>query len=287
MFENFDFSILDDPEFKEDAVREELVFPILKRLGYSAHGTARIIRSRSLVHPFVMIGSQKRRINIIPDYLLTLEDKNGFVLDAKAPSVAIAKSENVEQVYSYAIHPDVRVPIYALCNGLNLVVYDIHEFDPVFSCPLTALDENWEDVVRILGPDAIANPHLRNFNPDFGLRALKAGLDERLDWYFIATEVDNFQKISAELVTVFSGFNDNGVECALSLDLPSAIFEELLGTLDGNTASQIEAALSQNPFRAILQEPLVVNLEARLAQPIKSTETNEVFVPFTVHRFVK
>lgn len=35
MFEEFDFSLLDDPEFKEDAVREEIVAPILNRLGFA------------------------------------------------------------------------------------------------------------------------------------------------------------------------------------------------------------------------------------------------------------
>ena len=34
MFEDLDFSVLDDPSFKEDAVREEIIAPILKRLGY-------------------------------------------------------------------------------------------------------------------------------------------------------------------------------------------------------------------------------------------------------------
>lgn len=105
MFKNFNFSILNDPEFKEDSVREEIILPILQALGYSATGKYRIIRSKTLDHPYVMIGCKKRKTSIIPDYLFKLDDRYGFVLDAKAPSETIYKSRNVEQVYSYAIHP--------------------------------------------------------------------------------------------------------------------------------------------------------------------------------------
>jgi hypothetical protein len=41
MFTDFDFEILDDPDFKEDAVREELILPLIKRLGYSVTGDDR------------------------------------------------------------------------------------------------------------------------------------------------------------------------------------------------------------------------------------------------------
>lgn len=55
---DFDFKLLDDPQFKEDSVREEILFPIIKALGYSASGKNRIIRSKNLLHPFVAIGCQ-------------------------------------------------------------------------------------------------------------------------------------------------------------------------------------------------------------------------------------
>lgn len=53
MFENFDFEVLQDPQFKEDAVREEIILPLIKQLGYTLTGNSKIIRSKSLVHPYV------------------------------------------------------------------------------------------------------------------------------------------------------------------------------------------------------------------------------------------
>jgi hypothetical protein len=64
LFKNFDFSLLDLPDFKEDSVREELITPLLHALGYKAYGEFQILRSKPLVHPFVMIGSKKHKINI-------------------------------------------------------------------------------------------------------------------------------------------------------------------------------------------------------------------------------
>lgn len=78
IFGNFDFSCLSDYEFKEDAVREDIIAPLLRSIGYSATGKNKMIRSRSLTHPYVMFGSQKRKVNIIPDYLLQVDGKPCF-----------------------------------------------------------------------------------------------------------------------------------------------------------------------------------------------------------------
>lgn len=42
-YTDFDFNLLNSGEFKEDAVREELINPILKKLGYKSYGTNRIV----------------------------------------------------------------------------------------------------------------------------------------------------------------------------------------------------------------------------------------------------
>src|SRR5688572_27291884 len=104
----FDFSVLDDPAFKEDAVREEIIAPILQKMGYRPSGRFRVQRSKSLSHPYVMLGSKRHPVKLIPDYTLYVDDKAVMVIDAKSPSDAIIRSTHVEQVYSYAMHPDIR-----------------------------------------------------------------------------------------------------------------------------------------------------------------------------------
>ncbi len=37
LFENFNFSLLEDENFKEDSVREEILIPIFNKLGFKAY----------------------------------------------------------------------------------------------------------------------------------------------------------------------------------------------------------------------------------------------------------
>ena len=75
-----------NPDFKEDSVREVIILPILKELGYTQDN---IIRSKTLQHRFLKVGSKKRAINLVPDYALKVENNFAWVLDAKAPSQKI------------------------------------------------------------------------------------------------------------------------------------------------------------------------------------------------------
>ena len=76
----FDFKLLDDPDFKEDAVREEIIVPIIKGLGYSHSKPYKTIRSKRLLHPFVSIGSARKNIYIVPDYLFEIKIRESGTL---------------------------------------------------------------------------------------------------------------------------------------------------------------------------------------------------------------
>jgi hypothetical protein len=149
---DFDFSLLDQHDFKEDSVREEIVHLVLNALGYAASGPNRIIRSKGLEHPFLTVGSKNRPITLIPDYLLTVDGNFTFVLDAKAPDEEIKTGQNVEQVYSYAVHPEIRVELFALCNGREFILFEIHQAEPVLYIHISEVAHHWEDLVKYLAP---------------------------------------------------------------------------------------------------------------------------------------
>lgn len=154
--DSFDFSELSSPDFKEDAVREEIVKPILDALGYSVSGKYKIQRSKKLRHPFVKTASGKRRITIFPDYILSVDGKHAWVLDAKSPDEQITAGENREQVYFYAIHPDVRAKLYGLCNGKEFVVFAIDESDPVLYFQVSELPKHYRALAALLSPRTFA-----------------------------------------------------------------------------------------------------------------------------------
>ena len=69
----------DNYEFKEDSVREEIILPLLRYLGYKREN---IVRSLTLQHPFLKTGSNRKTpIHLIPDYVLKIENmaKGAFV----------------------------------------------------------------------------------------------------------------------------------------------------------------------------------------------------------------
>lgn len=119
---DLDFKGLKDNQgFKEDSVREVIILPLLKYLGY---GDDNIVRSLTLQHPFLKAGSNKKYpIHLVPDYVLRIENRYAWVLDAKGPRENLLDDEYVGQAYSYAVHPEIRSNYFALCNGIEFALY--------------------------------------------------------------------------------------------------------------------------------------------------------------------
>jgi len=155
-YQNFDFSILNSSGFKEDSVREELIVPLLKKLGYKVNGENKIHRSKTVTHPFVKVGTKKRELKNYPDYLLEVAGKYAWVLDAKAPNEEIKTGGNVEQTFFYAIHPEIRVRLYALCNGKEFIVFDLDKDEAVLYFQLSEIDKYWTQLEALLAPSAFS-----------------------------------------------------------------------------------------------------------------------------------
>jgi 16S rRNA G966 N2-methylase RsmD len=165
MFKEFDFNVLNSKEFKEDAVREELINPILKKLGYKAFGENKIIYSKKLQHPFIKTGTGKnstREIINFPDYLLEVNKKYCWVLDAKSPVENILTGVHKEQAYFYAIHPDIRVRYYALCNGQFFTVYDVSRSSAIINVSLVEIEKYWTKIEELLSPKSFLQTNSTN-----------------------------------------------------------------------------------------------------------------------------
>ncbi len=151
LFQDFDFAELNSADFKEDSVREVLILPILTQLGY---GQTQIVRSKNLLHPFLTVGSKKRPVTLIPDYLLKVENSYAWVLDAKAPHQNIHSGDNVEQVYSYSIHPEIRSKFFALCNGREFSLFRQDTPEPILYFELIAIADYWDELSAYLSPSS-------------------------------------------------------------------------------------------------------------------------------------
>ncbi len=287
MFEDFDFAILNDPSFKEDAVREEIIAPIIKRLGYTPSGDNKVIRSKPIKHPFCYIGTIKRDINIIPDYLLQVGDKNFFVIDAKAPSENIKDGKNVEQCYSYAIHSEIRTPYYALCNGRQISIFQIQKYEPITIIDIEKVDENWKLLERYLSPLALIKPHIFDFYPDFGVSILKFNLGHIKTWLFMEVRTNLIMKLDEDNYTFMTLITYGENQYGLSFDFSKALYPSFLNSLDKVVADGIDQDLKRAPFRSILQPiDIGVGIKAKIGEEVISND-DEDYLPFVVEEFWK
>lgn len=294
LFGDFDFRLLDDPEFGEDSVREELIVPLLTALGYTASAPYRIIRSRKLEHPFVYFGTVRKGITIIPDYLLERDGEYAWVLDAKAPGENIETGANVEQAYSYAMHRDIRVPFYGLCNGRKLVVSHVSRETPVIDVPLQEIERIWPMVLGILGCRSAWPMGLPpGFNPDMGLALAKAGLIEdaggkKYYHVFTSVPVTYVGKVEDGLYCITAWYVQEESAHMLTFDFGTDVYPAFLAQLEPDLRERVRVALSRQPFkfRFAPEEEPTMTIVGDIGDKTY-TNKNESYRPFIAEEFFK
>lgn len=270
LFAGLDLSDLDSPEFKEDSVREEIVKPLLAKLGYTASGKYRIQRSKKLQHPFVKTASGKRQINIYPDYVLSIGGKYGWVLDAKAPGEEIKTGENREQVYFYAIHPDIRVRYYALCNGKEFIVFAVDAADPVLYFHISELEKHWKSVVFLLAPEQFKGERTKSV----------VLFDDSFDY----ASAEPPEQIVTRKQTAKRHFGVHGYFNRQSWDLVQAYIKTfsrpgdvVLDPYGGSGVTLVEALMLGRKAIHIDLNPLSEFIVKNLIQPVDTVELTEAF----------
>jgi len=282
VFFDFDPALLSSPEFKEDSVREVIITPILLRLGYTPSGSDRVIRSKALTHPFIYAGTRKLPITLIPDYTLLSGDKPLCVLDAKSPSEDILSRPNVQQAYSYAIHPEIRCANFALCNGKQLAVLSVDDPKPLLVLQFHELEKSWTEVERFLGPRFLRNPSLRNFAPDLGMAFTRLGLAKHAKIVMLDMHLNLFARISDDLMTASANCLFADSEHCVSVDFHPRFLDAMLAGLPSQLAAQFRGALSRAPFQAVAD--MVIELDAELSLGDEVNNGNERFVPLVVRK---
>lgn len=143
-------------EMNEATVREEILAPFLRQLGYKTGTDADIQREVNLVYPKIYLGKKSKKDPFIrgrADYIIEVKDHARWVLEAKASDQDI-DTESTEQAYTYAIHGEIRAVYFAISNGKRIVVYNTSQ--PPDGSP--ALDLAYDDFLladAVLSPDAI------------------------------------------------------------------------------------------------------------------------------------
>lgn len=155
----FDFDRLNETD-----VREEILQPLIRRLGYQSSTSNNVIREQSLRYPKSFLGRKTKQDPILrgkADYILEAEGKVRWILEAKSPQVNIGRDE-IEQAYTYAIHPEVRAVYFVISNGRVIQIFDSSKspnLDYIYAVNYEELDEKYPILENILSPAAIIKDH--------------------------------------------------------------------------------------------------------------------------------
>ncbi|MES2039668.1 MAG: hypothetical protein V4495_17775 [Pseudomonadota bacterium] len=161
-------------KLNETDIREEIIAPLIRRLGYRSGTDDNVIREQILRYPKLTLGRKTPKKDPFlrgrADYILEAKQRVRWVIEAKAPEVSIG-IDDVEQAWTYANHQEVRAVYFVLCNGRIFNVYRTAyspDSPPVLSLLYEELDSQYQTISNALGPDAL----LRDFPEikiDFGV----------------------------------------------------------------------------------------------------------------------
>lgn len=223
----------------EADVREEMLSPLVRALGYQTGTRYDVVRELSLRYPKEFLGRKIPEKDTIlrgrADYILDVDKKLRWVLEAKAPSEVITP-DVIEQTWTYANHAEVRAIYFAICNGWELQIFRTTDAPTVGAkakFPYSEWDERFAEVADILGPAALLR--------DFGAESLQVGAP-------VGPGLRGFAKVL------------NGIINQTTSDLPSAPMLDQLQTsiVDGSLQRDKEGHLigflkTHAPFRAFQQ----------------------------------
>lgn len=286
VLENFNFDLLNHPDFKEDSVREEIIVPIIQNLGYSASQPNQIIRSRNLTHPYVSIGSQRKKIYIIPDYIFEINGKPGWILDAKSPSESTINSVHVEQAYSYAINSEVRVNYFALCNGIYFTLYNISKNEPLLHFPIRAIPGYWSQIKEFLSPDNIFKNAENNIKKDFGLHLKRLGFDEFEQMIFPKVPIFHIGKVESNKFAMSAGVNIENETYIATFDFEEKQFEQLKGKIPQDAIDKLSVQTNDSAQMVKFADRIYfVNINAKVGDKMEENH-QEIFLPLRVNNFM-
>lgn len=164
MFGEFNFDRMNETD-----VRENIVSPLLKELQYRHSTNNDVITEQTLRYPKSYIGRKKNSDPALrgkADYILEVDGRIRWVVEVKAPYVAIG-TDDIDQAYSYAYHPEVRALYFVVTNGREFQIFrtiDGPETPPVLSLDYSNLKSNFQILSNILSPESLKRDY-----PDFVL----------------------------------------------------------------------------------------------------------------------
>lgn len=159
-----EFPIYNFDSMGETDVREEIIAPLLRYLGYGSSTSNNIIREQHLSYPQLSLGRRKPTDPYLrgkADYICDAGGLVKWVIEAKSPGEDLDAIVE-EQAWSYAIHPQIRAVYFVVTNGREFKLYQTNRgsnADALFECTYEQMGEKLTAIENILSPAAILRDH--------------------------------------------------------------------------------------------------------------------------------
>lgn len=159
-----EFPIYNFDSMGETDVREEIIAPLLRHLGYRSSTPNNVIREQHLSHPQLSLGRRKRtdpHLRGKADYICDAGGLVKWVIEAKAPGEVLDVLTE-EQAWSYANHQEIRAVYFAISNGREFKLYQTNrgsKAGSLFECTYEEMAKNLTAIENILSPAAILRDH--------------------------------------------------------------------------------------------------------------------------------
>lgn len=134
--------------FKEADVREEVINPLLKVIGYKKGNEHSVDREKHIK----FVGSTNRYI----DYSLTVWEQDFWLVEAKRPryNQEVFGYKEASQAFEYAAHPEIRAALVVICDGVKLEIFDREESveNPIYRLLIKNLAREYINLAQYLAP---------------------------------------------------------------------------------------------------------------------------------------
>lgn len=233
-----DFPQYDFDNLNETDIREEIIAPLLRHLGYRSGTENNVIREQQLAYPKSSLGRKKKNDPILrgkADYICTVQGQINWVIEAKAPDADL-DNDAVEQSWTYANHPEIRAVYFCLSNGVDFKIFQTNrgpETVPIFQCNYENMEKSLSTIRNILSPEAILRDH-----PEYeldtgvpigpGLRSIVRITNGSITF---RSNTLNFQPLTGLTMTITDGSlerNENGqLETYIETEVPFQSLQKL------------------------------------------------------------
>jgi hypothetical protein len=213
-----------------------------------------------------------------------VEGKNAWVIEAKAPAEEIVKSVHVEQAYSYAIHHEIRVNYFTLCNGKYFALYDIKEIQPLLYFATQILYQYWNDLKSRLEPQRVfITDH--SFKKDLGLHMKRLGFNQFDSIIFPHVMPLFVAKINDDLFTVAASAKLENDTYVASFDFNLEVAKQLKGIIP-EKGFQILMEPIKNEIRQLqFDKAIYLNIDAFVGEKLEEND-KEIFLPLVIKKFL-